>query len=33
MTMNFLISIWNWGSTVVPKVTAQESVVLIILAA
>ena len=31
--MNFLISIWNWGSTVVPKVTAQESVVLIILAA
>jgi PAS domain S-box-containing protein len=31
--MNFLISLWTWGSTIAPKVTAQESVVLIILAA
>jgi PAS domain S-box-containing protein len=31
--MNFLISVWNWGSMLAPKVTAQESAALIILAA
>src|SRR4051794_9157053 len=33
MTMNFLIGVWNWGGLITPSVTAQESVVLIILAA
>src|SRR5437764_10223158 len=31
--MNFLISVWSWGSMLAPKVTAQESAALIILAA
>jgi PAS domain S-box-containing protein len=31
--MNFLISVWNWGNMLAPKVTAQESAALIILVA
>ncbi len=31
--MNFLISVWNWSGSIAPKVTAQESAALIILAA